>query len=232
VFAVGWALAEGPNEREAKPQVNVEDKDDFWVLDFKFKDPRLVSVNIPGRGKRVVWYVWYQVINHTKEPRTIYPSFELVTHDKNTVHRDQVLPRAQKAVQEIEDPLGHLSIKNSVTIADQPIPVSKPDAYPTAVTGVALWDDVSLDTTHFSIFVTGLSNGFTETDDKVIRRKTLQLNFKRLGEVQPGDSREIHFVGPPQWLYRVWSTAAAKPAEPAAKPGAAVEPLLKLAPDR
>src|SRR5437764_1057724 len=76
---ISLALAQGPynNEREAKSRINVEDKEGIWVLDFRFKDPRLITVDIPGRGRRLVWYLWYQVINNTKEPRTLIPDFEV-----------------------------------------------------------------------------------------------------------------------------------------------------------
>ena len=61
VFAVvQWAAAINPNERTVKPEPNVQDADDIrspdskiWVLDFKFKDPRLIKVNMPGRGQKV-----------------------------------------------------------------------------------------------------------------------------------------------------------------------------------
>src|SRR6266446_874810 len=71
VFAVGYGMAQGlrPNEREAKPQVNVQDKDDIrktdskiWVLELKFYDPRLITVDIPGRGRKLCWYMKYQEI--------------------------------------------------------------------------------------------------------------------------------------------------------------------------
>src|ERR1700682_938900 len=52
----------GYNERDVKQQPNGEDKDGIWVLDFRFKDPRLITVDIPGRGRRLCWYLWYQVI--------------------------------------------------------------------------------------------------------------------------------------------------------------------------
>src|SRR6266404_1722871 len=70
VFVAGYGMAQGlrPNEREAKPQVNVQDKDDIrkadskiWVLELKFYDPRLITVDIPGRGRKLCWYVKYQV---------------------------------------------------------------------------------------------------------------------------------------------------------------------------
>jgi hypothetical protein len=214
-LAIGPARAANPNERDVKPQANVLDKDDIaspdskiWALEFHFKDPRVITVDVPGRGRRVCWYLWYQVINRTKEPHTFIPDFELVTLDKNAVHRDQVLPRVQEAVREIEDPTGRLNIKNSVTIAAEPIPPTLPNAAPRPVTGVAIWDDVDPDTNRFSIFVSGLSNGWAITDpippdkEPVVRRKTLELNFKRLGDRFYQDSREIQFIEPPQWIYR------------------------------
>lgn len=214
--AAGLAAAINPNERLVKPESNAQDADDIhsptskvWVLDFKFKDPRLIKVDVPGRGQKVCWYLWYQVINNTSLPRTFIPDFELVTTDRHTVHHDQILPKVQDAVRQLEDPTDYLKIKNSVTIAAEPIPPSKKDAEPRAVTGVAIWDDVDPDSNYYTIFVSGLSNGWAVTDDpdkpgdkSVIRRKTLQLNFRRLGDRYYQRSEAIHFVQPPQWIYR------------------------------
>jgi hypothetical protein len=225
--ATGLALAGHPNERDVPPQPNVQDKDDIssptskvWVLDFKFKDPRLIKVDIPGRGQKLCWYLWYQVINKTPEAHTFIPDFELVTHDRGTVHRDQVLPRVQQAIQQIEDPTDYLKIKNSVTIAAEPIPPSRPMAVPRAVTGVAIWDDVDPDSNQYSIFVAGLSNGWAVTDGpdnkQIVRRKTLQLKFKRLGDRYLQHSEEIRFVSPAQWIYR--GSALDVPVLPSLKP--------------
>lgn len=214
--AVRLAAAINPNERLVKPQANSQDADDIrsptskvWVLDFKFKDPRLIKVNVPGRGQKVCWYLWYQVINNTAQPRTFIPEFELVTSGRNTVHHDQILPKVQESIRQLEDPTDYLKIKNSVTIASEPIPPSKKDAEPRAVTGVAIWDDVDPDANYYSIFVSGLSNGWAVTDDpekpgekSIVRRKTLQLNFRRLGDRYYQKSEAIHFVQPPQWIYR------------------------------
>jgi hypothetical protein len=247
-LAASLALAQGPyNERDVRREMNIEDKSEdvlakeskIWVLDFRFKDPRLITVDIPGRGRKICLYLWYQVINNTKEPRTFIPDFELVTLDKPGVHHDQVLPKVQEAVRQIEDPTGYLNIKNSVTIAAEPIPPSKPDAVPKAVTGVAIWDDVNPDANRYSIFVSGLSNGWSlaeiPPDNKqVVRRKTLQLNFKRLGDRYYQHSGEIRFVPPTEWIYRastlvppsgVLPKEAPKKKEATEKqPGAAVPP--------
>jgi len=208
----GLALA-APNEYVVKPGGNVQDADasrngKLWVLDFKFKGPRLLTVDIPGRGQKLCWYLWYQVTNNTGEPRTFIPTFELVTHDRNTVHHDQILPKVQDAISRIEDPTGYYKIKNSVTISAEPIPPSRPNAMPRPVTGVAIWDDVDPESNHYSIFVSGLSNGWAVTDpippdtQPVVRRKTLQLNFRRVGDRYFQRSEEIRFVPPEQWIYR------------------------------
>ena len=93
-LAAAAVLAGNPNEIEVKPQQNPLDKDTLydkegnfrpdskvWVMDFIFKPPRLIAVDVPGRGRRVCWYLWYQVVNRTGAPRTFIPDFELVTLD-------------------------------------------------------------------------------------------------------------------------------------------------------
>lgn len=206
IAALSTAVAQTPppfNEREVRKELNAQDRDDIWVLDFKFHDPRLITVDIPGvKGRKVVWYLWYQISNRTGKPQTFTPDFELVTHDRPHVYHDQVLPKVQDAIRRVEDPAGHLDIKNSVTIGSEPIPPSKANAYPKVVTGVATWYDVDPDASNFSIFVSGLSNGWSEDDNKVVRRKTLQLQFKRVGDKYVMDSRQIRFVPPEKWIYR------------------------------
>lgn len=212
-LAVGQTV--GPyNEYDARRQINVKDTNQTWALDFRFKAPRLLTVDVPGRGKKIIWYMWYQVINRTGEPRTFVPDFELVTLDKHTAHHDQVLPKVEEAIRRIEDPTRFHDIKNSVTIQTRPIPITKPDSGPRAVTGVAIWDDVFAgqpDTTRFSVFVSGLSNGWSKDDQGTVRRKTLQLNFKRLSDRNHLDA-EVKFLPPEEWIYRAM-TPAKKPDE-------------------
>jgi hypothetical protein len=226
-----------PNDRGVSPGGNIEDavasrNGKLWVLHFKFRDPRLIKVNIPGRGQTICWYLWYQVINYTGEPRTFIPNFELVTHDTDPpmVYKDVLLPSAQDAIEKREDPTGYYKIKNSVTISIDPIPPSLPPnkANPKAVTGVAIWIDPNeptlgddaktrarkekmpklADSNRYSIFVAGLSNGWAKSDPvvkggpEILRRKTLQLAFKRIGDRHFMRSEHIKFVPPAHWFYR------------------------------
>ena len=233
-------LGQGQSDiRDVKRQINVEDKTEnvhdpdskIWVLDFRFRSPRLITVDIPGKGKRVCWYLWYQVINRTGEPRTFIPDFELSTLDTKMVYRDQILPAVQEAISKIEDPTGFYKIKNSVTIAAEPIPPTLPKSAPKAVTGVAIWidpnepnptDDAATkktkekmpklaDSNRYDIFVAGLSNGWSMSDPippdtkPIIRRKTLQLSFRRLGDKYLMKSEAIKFQPPVDWPYRASS---------------------------
>ena len=165
---------------------------------------------MPGRGQKVCWYLWFQVINNTGQPRLFIPEFELKMRDKEASRHDQILPAVQDAIIALEDPAPHyLKIKNTVTISADPIPVTPKDAVPRAVTDVAIWDDVDPESNQYDIFVAGLSNGLVEADNpvdpsgpKVIRRKTLQLPFRRLGDKYYQKSEEIKFDGPAKWIYR------------------------------
>ena len=136
--------------------------------------------------------------------RFFIPDFDLVTD--NASFRDQVMPSAQDQIRKIEDPTGFYNIKNSVTIAATPIPPSKPDANPIYVTGVAIFPDVVVkapDLTKFSIFVAGLSNGWSEDPQThVVKRKTLQSNFRRFADARVQSSDVIRFQPPVEWIYR------------------------------
>ena len=184
-----------------------------------------MRVEVPGKGTKVVWYMWYQVSNATGEARNFNPRFVWLCHDENTVHQDQVLHTVQKEVQKKEDEQNILNIKNSWTISKEPIPVSKEFdnsgnriAFPLRTTGVAMWDDINPKSTQFSVLVFGLSNGFTKVDGpdgkEIVRVKTLQLNFKRIGDDDNLKADQVKFVNY-KWIYA--TTPEALQLEPSKK---------------
>jgi hypothetical protein len=223
-------------DKDGKPKLGSK----LWVLDFKIKPLRSIKVNVPGRGEQICYYLWYQVTNRTAEPHTFVPDFELVTQDTRTTYRDEILPSVQEAIIAREDPSGVLNIKNSVTITRDPIPPSRPMALPKPVTGVAIWTDPSeplasdsaetkkkkaaqprfIDSHFFSIFIAGLSNGWAEAEsvggDVIVRRKTLQLKFQRIGDGALRKDEDIKYINP-EWLYRASSLSIPKE-EPEPKP--------------
>ncbi|MBI3823592.1 MAG: hypothetical protein HY289_13060 [Planctomycetes bacterium] len=223
-FLCGQTSQPAFGEREVKSQPSELDKGKYvWAMDVRFKDPRIITIKLPTRGERICWYLWYQVINRSPDgkPQEIAPSFEIVTLDNPGLYRDEILITAEEAIKKLEDKANYQDIKNTVLISKFAIPPSKPEAFPKAVTGVAIWDagpadpkkrdpkfkELS-DTTRFSIFIRGMSNGFVEVDapapglPPITQYKTLQLNFKRKGDRFSTDSRDIEFVSPAQWIYR------------------------------
>ena len=210
----------GFNEREIIPQMTANDREDIWTLHFRFQDPRVIVEKIPGRGTKIVWYMIYRVYNldPRKEPITFVPDIELVTLDRHTRHADEILPSVEESIRKREDPTGRFNLKNSVTISANDIPVSKEDSYPRAVTGVAIWtgvDDPIVGakspvplTNKFSVFIAGLSNGYTaekpidRPGETIIKRKTLQLDFERLGDGDPTLPSGVRWTGNATWMYR------------------------------
>jgi hypothetical protein len=191
-------------------------------------------------NKQVVWYMWYQVYNLPPErpdnvapapgddkkrlgqPVTFLPEFELVTKDLLTSHLDEPQPHILSQLEKIENPQNHpnLRLLSSIEISKRPIPVTGPDSIPRVVTGVAVWTDMAdkaPKTNKFSVYVVGLSNGqATEelrTGEKVIKRKTLQLNFIRptddlrpqITDIRPDDAN----APAEQWIYRTSSVVKA-----------------------
>jgi hypothetical protein len=194
------------NHRAVEPGPNVQDKGEIWTMNLEFKDPRMFVVDVPGRGKKVVWYMWYRLINRTDKEHTVIPNFELVVPGKFALN-DEVLPSVQEAIRKLEDPSDRYSVKNSVTISKTPIPPTLPNATPRAVTGVAIWADVwekGRDITKFHIVINGLSNGWSIDDDGKIYRKSLVLTFNRRGDGSRVDSSEIQF-DKSEWVYRFQS---------------------------
>jgi len=220
-------LAQTTTERRVDPILLPLDKPDIFTLHFRYKTPRIVELDaLDSTGKRVkkhVWYMWYQVYNMSGEPQTFLPEFELVTKDLNTSHLDQPEPFLVQQLEAIENPTKHerLQLFSTINISKRPIPPSKPDAIPFTVTGVATWTDMAEKapkTNKFSVYVTGLSNGLaveeTPTGERLIKRKTLQINFLRptddkrpqSGDIVPDDRN-----GPAErWIYRTVSSIKPK----------------------
>jgi|GEM_PF-1107284 len=210
-------------ERTVEAESIAGDRKGVWTMSLVFRNPRIISADIPGRGTKSVWYMWYQVYNLGKvgpnpvnpketevsgDPHVFVPEFELVTLDRRTSHLDEVLPTVlDRTIRPEVDPNKRLTIHNSISIGRYPIPVTDPrTSLPKKSTGVAIWSDVAEragDTNSFAIFIAGLSDGWVPnaTNPNLIQRKTLQLTFQRLGDGRRNDPGEISFKSS-RWVYR------------------------------
>jgi hypothetical protein len=204
-------------QRSVQPKPLPLDGRDVWTLNFRYKPPRIETVTLPNGTKKTVWYMYFEVYNLTDKPRDFYPEFELVTKGLNpTTHLDEPQLVIFEALRDIEDPTRAKNLQTTISISKKPIPVSKPDAFPTAVRGLAIWTDIperAPNVNKFSVFVTGLSNGLTtrETADGniLVSRKTLQLDFIRPTDDKQSGAGDVRLdetvTEPERWVYRAAS---------------------------
>ncbi len=166
---------------------------EVWHLDFQVKAMQSVSVDIPGKGKTLIWYLQYELTNKTTQAPRFIPLFHLVDPMRKVFHADQIIPLAVEAVKRGEKPGGE-PVLNSLEIATSPIEPNK------SVTGLALWVIDKPAAKDFRIFVRGLSNGFAVMG-KDVRHKTLQLNFQRIQDPKLPGGEVLRFQPPPAWVY-------------------------------
>lgn len=179
------------------------DKEGIWVLDFAFKPVRIITAEIPGKGRRQIHYLYYRVINHTGKPRLFVPQFSLVT-DTGKRYEDTVLPQAVRTIQAREDLtvplLGAVNIMGT-------IPESTKEGIDDAVFGVAVWEGVDPKADRFQIYVRGLSDGYQtikapDVEKPIVRYKTLRIDFLRRGDERNLTEKEIQLLDPPyEWVY-------------------------------
>jgi hypothetical protein len=179
------------------------DKDGIWVLDFAFKPLRIKTVDIPGKGRRQVHYLYYKVVNRTGKPRVFVPQFVMVNEDGKRLE-DNVVPEAIPLIQARED--ATIPLLGAVNMMGVLPPSTKPDV-DDGVFGVAVWENWDFKSDRFSIYVRGLSDGYKEIPSPsggkpTVKYKTLRIDFIRRGDERDVHEKEIEFNDPPyEWVY-------------------------------
>jgi hypothetical protein len=183
-----------------------KDREGIWVLDFAFKPVRLVTVEVPGRGRRTIHYLYYRVINNTGQPRMFVPQFTLVT-DTGKRYEDIVLPEAVRIIQAREGQDASKQLLGAVEVVGALPPSGAKQGIDDAVYGVAMWEGIDPEADAFNIFVRGLSDGYQllpnpEGGEPATRYKTLRIDFNRPGDALDLNEREIRLADPPyEWVY-------------------------------
>jgi hypothetical protein len=180
------------------------DKQGIWVLDFAFKPLRIRTVPFRDQGRnKQVHYLYYKVVNRTGAPRMFVPQFVMV-NEKGEKFEDNVVPQAIPLIQAREDP--SIPLLGAVDIAGMIPPSTKPNV-DDAVFGVAVWENWDPKADRFSIYVRGLSDGYTEVPapsggKPVAKYKTLRIDFIRRGDEHNLNEKEIQLAEIPyEWVY-------------------------------
>jgi hypothetical protein len=164
---------------------------------------RIKTVEIPGKGRRQLHYLYYRVVNRTGKPRMFAPQFIMV-NEAGERFEDNVIPQAIPIIQMRED--NTIPLLGAVNIMGMIPPSTKPDV-DDAVYGVALWEKWDPKADRFSIYVRGLSDGYKEFPSEsggkpVVKYKTLRLDFIRRGDERNLSEKEIEPGDPPYvWVY-------------------------------
>ncbi|QEH37192.1 hypothetical protein OJF2_57790 [Aquisphaera giovannonii] len=198
--------------RKDRPSYNLEwvdssvqprDKEGIWILSFAYKPLRIQTVEIPGKGRQLVYYLYYKVVNRTGAPRMFVPQFTMVNEEGKRFD-DQVIPEAIPVIRAHND--ATIDVQGAVNIMGM-IPPSTKKGVDDAVFGVATWQTWDRKADRFSIYVRGLSDGYKEIADPsggkpVVKYKTLRLDFIRRGDEHNVRSEEIEVGSPPyEWVY-------------------------------
>jgi hypothetical protein len=191
------------NVQMVNASVLPRDREGIWVLDFAYKSMRIKTVEIPGKGRIQVHYLYYKVVNRTGKPRMFVPQFTMV-NEKDEKFEDAVVPEAIPLIQMRED--NTIPLLGAVNVMGF-IPPSTKENVDDAVFGVATWNKWDPNADRFSIYVRGLSDGYKEfpaaKDGKpVVKYKTLRLDFIRRGDNRNLHEKEIEPAEPPYtWIY-------------------------------
>jgi hypothetical protein len=234
VLSVSSLLAQEKGTfRTVEPNPVPYDKTDTWTMNFGYYPIRIVTVDVPGRGKQPVWYMMTEIWNKTGSPQFVIPEFTLVSKDLNNPgsYLDEPLPAVVKQIIEIEDPKKLYDIQTSTSVLKNRIPITAALSTPNSIRVIAVWSNVpakSANINKFSVYIGGLSNGLIESESadgsKVVRRKSLQLDFVkptdnrnvRIDDIKPDDNNGL---GGEKWYYRTSSVKKVDAPKPDAPKG-------------
>lgn len=198
----------------------------LWVMEVYYKPLRMIAVDVtnPKTGKtepQYVWYLPYRAINRPLAsaatenlpvndldapvlPSKFIPEFTLVTTDGTPrVYHDQVIPEALAAIRKRE----RSQLASSVSaVADVPPPQPLNAENAQEISGVAMFTGIDPEADHFTLFMTGFSNGVKKTTapdgSTVVQHKTIEMKYWRPGDEFDLREPEIRPEGPPRWIYR------------------------------
>lgn len=218
-------------EKEVRASASGEERtaqSDLWVMDVVYKPMRMIQVELtnPETGEKkleFVWYIVYRAYNRKLErpenenapenvvdpqvitPPLFVPEFTLQTTDTAELktYEDQIIPEALAVINKREKG----AYRNNVDIVG-PIPAASEygEADREGVWGVAMWRGIDLKSDHYTVFMTGFSNGIrvakNDDGDAIIQAKSIMQKYWRPGDEFEQSEPDIRQIGPSEWIYR------------------------------
>lgn len=174
-----------------------------WQLEFKYKEPRPIRVEVPGeKGTATFWYLEYTVTNQTDDEQKFIPNFVLYTDTGQILQAGKDVPGM--VFRTIKQQVGEPLLQDLADISSWPLLRGANNAKQ----GVMIFTDIDPKAGSFDIFVGGLSgetaritppnpvptaiykdakdfrdsNKIVKMQDEIVLRKTLQLRYSLPGE--------------------------------------------------
>ncbi len=184
-------VALAPPEPEAIPR--------RWQLEIEPGSLRLATVELPGGAKKAFYYLTYRVINNSGEDLLFAPSFELTSEYGNRRSGTEVPTEVTRA---LIAQTQNTYIEDQISIIGQLLQGKE-----NAKDGIVIWPANDLDVDSLVIYAAGFSGETTSVDmpatkDKVVLRKTFQMNYQVAGDMSQMIGKEIARSESPRWIMR------------------------------
>lgn len=174
-----------------------------WQLDLDVGPLRVASVDTPGQGPTLYYYLTYTVTNNTDEDILLAPSFELATETGVNVVAGQGVPAA--VTQQLLEKLGNPLLNDQVNMIGV---LRRGEAY--ARDGLVVWPVRDVTADEARVYMAGFSGETAriEVVDResgnprdVVLRKTLMAVHETPGNIQGRRDDAINRIET-RWIMR------------------------------
>jgi len=174
-----------------------------WELDVDVGPLRVASVEVPGQGPMLYYYLTYTVTNNTDEPVLFAPSFELSTDAGGTVVAGQGVPAA--ATRELLERLANPLLLDQVDMIGL---LRRGEAH--AREGLVVWPASNVEADEVRIYMAGFSGETARirvidrgsgTPRDVVLRKTLMATHAQPGRLEGRGSLPLDRTAT-RWIMR------------------------------
>ncbi|MBL0926656.1 MAG: hypothetical protein IBJ11_03255 [Phycisphaerales bacterium] len=170
-----------------------------WELQIEPGDLRVRTIDIPGRGAKVYFFLTYKVTNNSGQDLVFAPSFELVGSNGRIVRSGRDVPR--EATEAILAAVANPLLKDEINV--QGSLLQGPE---NAREGLVIWPADDLKMTEASVYAAGFS-GETRSVRKptdgatVVLRKVRMLRHRISGELDPRSNAPLERIED-RWILR------------------------------
>jgi len=184
-----------------------------WQLDFRFKDPQRLVLNVDGTDRpQTFWYIIYTITNNTGQDVIFHPEFELMTDTMQVLRANVGIdPVVFDTIRQLHRPT-YPWLQRPTAVVGKIL-----QGMDNARDSIAVWPDFDPNASSFDLFIAGLSGEITSVPNplydpnqpqkhppRFVLRKTMKVRYCLPSEPAT-QGRAVPFrCGTPQvqWIMR------------------------------